>query len=172
MTTYAITVVGHDRPGIVADVTGALAAHAGNIEDSSMTLLRGHFAWTLIVRFDTSVAELEATVAPLARGDLVINVLPLPEYQYVDISDMTACWLTVHGSDRTGIVAATTRILAARGGNLTNLTTRLAGELYVITADVDLPSQLDLVSLAHELSEVGESLGVTVRLVPADSDVL
>ena len=43
-TSFAITVVGHDRPGIIAEVTGALADLGGNLEDSSMTLLRGHFA--------------------------------------------------------------------------------------------------------------------------------
>ena len=40
----AVTVLGDDRPGIVADVTGALAGLHGNLEDSTMTLLRGHFA--------------------------------------------------------------------------------------------------------------------------------
>ena len=39
--SLAVTVLGHDRPGIIAEVTGALAALGGNLEDSSMTLLRG-----------------------------------------------------------------------------------------------------------------------------------
>ena len=49
MALMAITVLGHDRPGIIADVTATLAQRDANVEDSSMTLLRGHFAWTLIV---------------------------------------------------------------------------------------------------------------------------
>ena len=64
---YAVTVVGHDRPGIVADVTGALATHGGNIEDSSMTLLRGYFAWTLVVALDTDIATIESTLALWSR---------------------------------------------------------------------------------------------------------
>ena len=46
----AVTVLGDDRPGIVADVTTALADLHGNLEDSTMTLLRGHFAMVLLVR--------------------------------------------------------------------------------------------------------------------------
>ena len=55
MALLAITVLGHDRPGIIADVTTALAQRDANVEDSSMTLLRGHFAWTLIVGTEASV---------------------------------------------------------------------------------------------------------------------
>ena len=45
----AVTVLGHDRPGIVADVTRALADLHGNLEDSTMTLLRGHFVMVLLL---------------------------------------------------------------------------------------------------------------------------
>ena len=41
MSLLAVTVLGHDRPGIVADTTAALAGLGGNLEDSTMTLLRG-----------------------------------------------------------------------------------------------------------------------------------
>jgi len=51
----AVTVLGDDRPGIVADVTGALVGLQGNLEDSTMTLLRGHFAMVLLVRTGASV---------------------------------------------------------------------------------------------------------------------
>ena len=37
----AVTAIGADRPGIVAAVTGVLVEHGANIEDSSMTILRG-----------------------------------------------------------------------------------------------------------------------------------
>ena len=44
----AVTVIGRDRPGIIADTTGLLADLGANLEDSSMTLLRGHFAMVLV----------------------------------------------------------------------------------------------------------------------------
>ena len=39
-TLHAITVLGHDRPGIIAETTERLAGLGLNIEDTSMTLLR------------------------------------------------------------------------------------------------------------------------------------
>ena len=50
MTHFAVTAVGADRPGIVAAVTGAFAEHGCNLEDSSMTILRGQFAMMLVSR--------------------------------------------------------------------------------------------------------------------------
>ena len=49
---YAVTVLGHDRPGIIAATTAGLAGLGLNIEDSTMTLLRGHFSMMLLCRGD------------------------------------------------------------------------------------------------------------------------
>lgn len=44
-----ITVLGSDRPGIVASVTGALADREANILDISQTILQGIFTMTMFV---------------------------------------------------------------------------------------------------------------------------
>ena len=54
MTLLAVTVIGHDRPGIIAEATGLLAALGANLEDSSMTRLRGHFAMVLVASADAA----------------------------------------------------------------------------------------------------------------------
>src|SRR5664280_2964798 len=75
MGALAITAIGDDRPGIVAAVTEVLAAVDANLEDTSMTILRGHFAMMLIVGCDRPAAEVEAAVAPVAAElDLVVSV--------------------------------------------------------------------------------------------------
>ena len=168
MNVFGITVVGHDRPGIVADVTGALAQHSGNIEDSSMTLLRGHFAWTLVVALPVDRATVEATVAPLRRDDLLIGVLDLPHDAAP--SAPPTHWLTVHGADRPGIVAAVARTVADFGGNITDLSTRLGGDLYVVAADVTLPGEANESALVVALDENANELGVAVSLRRADID--
>lgn len=168
VNSYAVTVVGHDRPGIVAGVTGALATHGGNIEDSSMTLLRGYFAWTLLVSLDADLATVETTLAPLAEPNLKIAVIELaPE---VTGTQAATHWLSVHGSDRPGIVSAVTAVVASAGGNITDLTTRLAGTLYVVLADVFLPPGVDVAVLEQQLAAVSAQLGVEVTLRVADND--
>lgn len=172
MGAYAVTVVGPDGPGVIAAVTSVLAELGGNLEDSSMTLLRGHFAMTLVVSLEPSAAELREALGSVAgpRG-LEVTVFdirdepPGPPYAGHHL-------LTVHGADRPGIVSAVTGCIAARGGNVTDLTTRLAGDLYVLVAEVDLPAGVDADALAGELAETAAALGVAASLRPGDDDVL
>ena len=63
-------------------------------------------------------------------------------------------------------------MLARAGGNITDLTTRLSGSLYLLSAEVDLPSTVDVDELMAELDEVAEKLGVDVTLRTAEADVL
>src|SRR5512144_1513233 len=49
---YAVTIIGKDRPGIVAGATEVLYRLGCNIEDSSCTMLGGEFAMILIISHD------------------------------------------------------------------------------------------------------------------------
>ena len=60
---------------------------------------------------------------------------------------MTPYLLSVHGADRPGIVSEITAVVASAGGNVTDLSTRLTGDLYVLLAEVDLPNAADIDSL-------------------------
>ena len=169
MPTLAVTVLGHDRPGIIADVTGVLAALGGNLEDSSMTLLRGHFAMTMLVTVEAAPDDVEARLTPLLEG-LTVSVRELPDEEPPQIG--TTYVLSVHGGDRPGIVSTVTRLVASHGGNIIDLTTRLAGDLYLLVAEVTLPSGTDEESLHQALDGVAKGLGVDVSLHVADTDVL
>jgi glycine cleavage system transcriptional repressor len=63
-------------------------------------------------------------------------------------------------------------VLADAGGNVTDLTTRLVGDLYVLVADVDLPATADLQLLDARLAAAAETLGVQAALRPAEPDLL
>jgi glycine cleavage system transcriptional repressor len=163
----AITVIGPDRTGIVADVAEALASVGANLTDSTMTRLRGHFAMTLICTGPDAPA-VEKALAPLS-GLLATVRAVSPE---ADADTAGEPYLvSVHGADRLGIVAALTRVVAEAGGNITDLTTRLAGPLYVIVAEVDLaPGTAD--DLAMRLATAAGELDVDVTLRRAESEIL
>jgi glycine cleavage system transcriptional repressor len=168
----AITVIGQDRPGIIADASEILAGLGVNLTDSTMTRLRGHFAMTLICAGTPTPGEVEQALAPLtADGTLVATVREVrPEAEYADEGHHYL--LSLHGADRLGIVAAATRVLSDAGGNVTDLTTRLAGGLYVLLAEVDLPSTVDTETLSVQLAEVADELGVEATIRPVDTDLL
>ena len=170
MNELAVTVIGHDRPGIVADVAERLAGLGANLTDSTMTRLRGHFAMTLVCN-GPDAARVEAALAPLcADGQLLATVREVrPEAEAAASGEPYV--MSVHGADRLGIVAAVTRVLATAGGNVTDLTTRLSGTLYVLVAEVELPSG-SADAVAVRLAEVAEELAVDVTLRPADTDLL
>jgi len=172
MSLLAVTVLGRDRPGIIAEATGALTDLGGNLEDSSMTLLRGHFAMTLVVRTDASADQVRAALAPRFDDDgLAVFVIALdPSSSGAPAGNGYV--LSVHGADRVGIVAAITAVLAEHGGNVTDLTTRLAGALYILVAEVELPAGADAAVLAQRLTDTARELGVEATLRPAETDVL
>ena len=171
MTQLAITVLGHDRPGIIAETTRALADLGVNIEDSTMTLLRGHFAMVLVTDGSAGSAEVERSLAPLtADGSLSVTVREVPEEPAPPRG--TAYLLSVHGGDRPGIVSSLVAEVARVGGNITDLTTRLAGGLYVLTAECDLPHDTDVAALDAAIRDVAARLGVGASLRPVESDDL
>jgi glycine cleavage system transcriptional repressor len=173
----AVTVVGHDRPGIIAEVAKVLAGLQLNLTDSTMTLLRGHFAMTLVCAVqegpDQTAEGVRTALAPLVEGGtLAVTVSPVPEERPVAPDGVVSYTLTVYGADRLGIVAEITGALAALGGNITDLTTRLSGALYLLSAEVDLPAELDPDVVLDQLDQIAAELGVEVSLRPTEADVL
>lgn len=172
MTLHAVTVIGHDRPGIIAETTRVLADLGLNIEDSTMTLLRGHFAMMLICAGDRGSGDIENALAGLTRdGSLTVTVREVPEEPEHQAVGSTYV-LTVHGGDRAGIVSTLVGEIARAGGNITDLTTRLSGDMYVLVAEVDLPEETDAGRLQGALARAAETLGVGVSLRQVESDEL
>ena len=172
MSLHAITVLGHDRPGIIAETTGKLAGLGLNLEDSTMTLLRGHFAMMLVCAGPASADEIEGALAPLTDdGTLTVTVREVPEEQ-AWTTEGSSWVLTVHGGDRPGIVSSVVSEVAQVGGNITDLTTRLSGDLYLLIAEIDLPAATDVAAVESAIQTVAASLGVGATLRPAEADDL
>jgi glycine cleavage system transcriptional repressor len=76
------------------------------------------------------------------------------------------------GADRPGIVAAVTGVIARHGANIVDMSTRLGDGLYVLAAELQLPSQASLVGLEAELRGAAGELNVDVHLSPIDDDLL
>jgi len=68
METRAIlSVLGEDRVGIVAAVSGCLAQHGANIEDIRQTIISGVFSMTMLVTVDEERSPFDQVQAALAR---------------------------------------------------------------------------------------------------------
>jgi glycine cleavage system transcriptional repressor len=176
---FAVSAVGRDRPGIVAEVSRVLLDHGANIEDSQMGILRGHFTMMLIVSAPGDVASgLREDLARAARTlDLeTISVSevaeldePLPPPSHV---------VSVYGADHPGIVHAVASALADRDVNITDLRTRLldaesgAAPVYVLIMEVAIPPGLELAGVETALGRVAHEQSVEVNVRPLEADAL
>ena len=182
MPHVVVTAVGSDRPGIVAAVTGVFVDRRCNIEDSSMTILRGQFAMMLVVDApaESSATDLEAALAaPAARLDLVVTVRPLPaadEERAGALPDDNRWTVSVYGADRPGIVHGVASLLADQGVNIVDLSTRVIGSperpVYAMLLEVALPMGVDPHALGDRLADVAAGLGVEASLHQSDADIL
>ena len=178
MAHVAITAIGADRPGIVAEVTGVLVEQRGNLEDTSMTILRGQFAMMLVVDVpdDVSAADLESALEPVAdRLELVVVARPARDVPPA-AREGEEWEVSVYGADRPGIVHRVAALLAGRGVNIVDLSTRVIGEpdrpVYAMLLEVVVPAGVDAEDLSRELHELAGELGVDCSLHPAEADIL
>ena len=171
MPHLVLSALGRDRPGIVAAITGVLLQHDANVEDCQMTILRGHFAQMLIVALpegaDTNSlsADLDAIAGELGLEALFLRELTgmgtlAPEPSHV---------VTVYGVDHPGIVHQTTKVLAERAIDITDLNARLVEEegeetLYTLMMEVALPAKQDADELEQALAGVAQREQVEIGL--------
>jgi glycine cleavage system transcriptional repressor len=173
-----VIAVGADRPGIVASVTGVLVQHGCNLEDTSMTILRGHFTMMLVVETPPDgdrEALREGLTAAAAAVDVSLSVMPIEEG--VTESPPGDPWtVSVYGADRPGIVYGVASLLARLGINITDLTTRVAGTsdqpVYAMVLEVTIPPGVHPRELGTGLQALAGELGVEHSLHPSDADIL
>src|SRR5690348_5046553 len=78
MPFFAITAVGQDRPGIVAQFTGVLFRQGANLEDCTMTHLRDQFAMLLIVEAPESDLSALETALQVVAAQLGLSLVIRP----------------------------------------------------------------------------------------------
>lgn len=179
MNRFAIiTAAGPDRPGIVAGITRVLFETGCNIEDTSMTRLRGEFAMMLIVRLprrpDSRAIETRFKGVRKTLGlSLLFRPLSMKEARRNPRSGGRPFILSVYGSDRPGIVYRVSKLLASRGINITDMNTRVIGPagrpIYVMVLEIDIPARVRIDGLKTALGKMRKAVRVDVTLHPVES---
>lgn len=173
MQQYAVTAIGNDQPGIVAAMGEALLGCDSNIDDSSMTILGGHFAMLLLVESDGDVDVLRSVLDPVAdRFELQYDVQPALRHAFSD-EDRDDYVVAAYGPDKPGLVSTLSRVLADAGANITDFGSRLgADQTFAMWFNVSLADGTDTDALGVQLGGVGRDMGLDVRLHRAEADAL
>lgn len=177
MKKVILTVLGADRPGIVADVTGLLFDSGCNIEDSSMTILEGEFAMLVIVSLarDLSYASLQKKFAPLERkSKLSVTIKEFKARPKTRKEFLVKNYvISVIGADKPGIVHQVSKLLAQHKINITDVDTKRIGKgpegVYAMILEANIPSEVNVPELERELEDLGKGLAVDVTLKPIES---
>lgn len=117
---YMLSLVGKDRPGLVAQVSAALCKAGCNLGDSSMARLGANFSIMVMVQWDGPLERLNEIVQPISKALTLaphINELSGGMEHHVE-PDVR---ISVYASDRLGIVEEVTTALANAGMNILHL---------------------------------------------------
>lgn len=151
MNWFMLTLVGEDRPGIVAKVTAALFQAGCNLGEAAMARLGGNFSVMLMVQHAGTLDSLRAVIDPVAaelglhaHADLIEGHL----HRHL-IPDVR---VTVYGADRAGIVAQVTGALSAVGFNILDLQSDVGGSetkpVYIMTMEGQARDGIDAIEQA------------------------
>lgn len=121
-----LTLVGEDRPGIVAKVTQAIFEVGCSLGEASMIRLGGNFSIMMMVSGACSENELGQALDPVARElGLRLHIDPVEGGLHRHL--VPNVQVRVTGADRAGIVSDVTGALANAGFNILELESDVAG---------------------------------------------
>lgn len=173
MNWFMLTLVGEDRPGIVAKVTATLFHGGCNLGEATMARLGGNFSVMLMVQHAGTLDSLRALIDPVARelglhvhADLIEGHL----HQHL-IPDVR---VTVYGADRAGIVAQVTGALVESGFNILDLQSDVGGSaakpVYIMTMEGQARNGIEAVEVALAgLKRDGARDGIEVDVQPIET---
>lgn len=178
MGRFTISVVGKDRPGIVAATARVLFELGCNIDDSTSTILSGQFAMILAVGHPTvaDAAVVDAAFAPVRDGmKLHVAVHAVTDEEAANGKEASGrpVIISVYGADRPGIVLAVAEALARRKINVTDLNTQVVGAkerpVYVMILEASLPDEADLPAIEAEFETLRKELSVSITVRPLET---
>ena len=172
MDKVIMTVLGQDRPGIIAAVSESLFRQDCNIENVSQMILQSEFAGLFIVTLPSG-ANMEAFSAALKEElsplELDVHVkMMAPAAAPAEPAPTEPFIITTVGPDKKGLVAAITRIIADFKVNVSNLKAVFEGgdipDKNIMIYEVDIPASTDRKALCDALRTKAADLGLDVSI--------
>jgi glycine cleavage system transcriptional repressor len=164
-----LTLVGEDRPGIVAKVTAALYEGGCNLGETSMMRLGGNFTIMMMADYEGSSESLKSMLKPVTESLSLRTHVDLIEgklHSHIE-PDVR---ITLFGADRAGIVAQATGALAEAGLNILHLESDVGGTeddpIYIM--NIEGVAQKGIDPLRAALAGISKK-GVRTSVKPIDT---
>ncbi len=174
---FLLSAIGRDRPGLVAELAQLIYDSDANLDDSRMTILGTDFAVILLCSSTAADAgDRMAVGAKRLERDhgltILLRSLEGEQRPSVPAPGTKLYRVEAVGEDRAGIVARLCRVLADRGVNVAELSTRSrpgpgGSPHYELTILVEIPESREVRELREALEAEADELVVDVALLPA-----
>jgi glycine cleavage system regulatory protein len=168
-TSYVITFIGDDRPGLVEQVSSVVENNRGSWHESRLSQLGGKFAGIVLVTLPADSGEtLEADLKALSSSGLSVRVTPTTSIS--EHGDHRPITLTVMGPDRLGIVREISRTLAERQINVVEMDSHVnsaamsAEMIFTARIDAQIPLNTDMDDLHETLDEIANHMTLEIDL--------
>ena len=191
MRNILVTIVGHDRPGIIHQVSKVLADYRCHVIEVSQTTLLGEFAGLFSCRISgqADLGEFNAALAEALEGSGLAHWVtggdeaPEPSAAF----DYEPYVVTVRGPDRLGIIPEFSGIMSGFDANIDNLravglgggreaesAARLETDgvdetrQVVLFFEISVPREVNQNAFRQALNLVAEDLGLEMSLQHRD----
>lgn len=166
-----ISVLGEDRPGIIAAISAVLADEGCNIENVSQTILQNEFSGIFIVLIPDNL-NTEMLQKSLRDGvekmGLHVHVREMRHQGTYVASQSEPFIITTRGPDRKGLVASITAVMARHHVNVTNLQAVFKGgdnpNDNMMIYEVDIPINIGHHQLESELRQKASEMGLHISI--------
>src|SRR4030067_135002 len=173
MGHFSVSVLGKDRPGIVAEVSRILYEMGCNMQDSTCTILSGQFAMILVVWHENlqTAAELDASFDEVRRRmGLLVTVHSLKAGEVVREKSFYGRphIISVYGAGRPGVVYSVARGLAPGEIKITDLNSQVVGSkerpVYGMVLEGGIPGGVDMKELDGVFDRIKKELSVSISV--------
>ena len=168
-TSFVITFIGDDRPGLVEQVSSVIESNRGSWHESRLSHLGGKFAGIVLVSLPSESGEaLEADLKALSSTGLSVWVTP--GSAITDQGDYREITLTLMGPDRLGIVREISRTLAQRQINVVEMDSHVSSApmsaelIFSARIDAQIPLDTDMDDLHDTLDEIANQMTLEIDL--------
>ncbi len=168
-----LTLTGHDRIGIVENVTKLVLEYEGNVEESRMARLGGEFAMVMLVSVrEANFEDLRQGMRSLRDEDYKVTTRQTERGHSAKYAGWMPYQVKVSGADHEGIIHDIAQHLANQGINIETMDTSMVQApmsgtpLFTMMAVVMVPPELINQDWRDDLAEVGDKLNVDTEASP------
>lgn len=159
MSKAIISMISHDRPGLVRDLTKAINEMQLNIEDSRMAVLGGEFAVLMAIAGEqAALQQLDQRLqTKYAVEDVTYGFRPAPDA--APATQATVCRVELSALDHPGIVHTVAAFFSARQINIRDLRTtsehapHTGTRVFRLALAIEVPDGTTIGALAAEFAD-------------------